>query len=89
MQLKWQQQALEDLKHIKDTADAEMPQSASQRVAAIRATATLLLHHPGMGQPGRIAGTHELPVPHSHHLLVYQRLPSEIQIIAIVEEVLK
>lgn len=46
----------------------------------------LLASNPGIGTPGRRAGTREYPVAHTGHTLIYSAAPSRIQILRFLHQ---
>lgn len=46
----------------------------------------LLASNPGIGTPGRRAGTREYPVAHTGHTLIYRIIPRRVQILRFLHQ---
>lgn len=66
----WTPEALQDREDVYDYIEADKPGAALTLDALFEERAGCLLAQPGMGRPGRVAGTRELVV-HQNYLLVY------------------
>jgi len=60
------------------------PVAADRIIAAIEASADMLLSFPKLGRPGRRHGTRELPVVRTPYILVYRLNGSEVQIAHVI-----
>ncbi len=70
MKLVWTQPARQDRREIREYIAADSPGAALALDELIAKKAGHLVDHPGLGRPGRIAGTREL-VAHRNYILVY------------------
>lgn len=52
----------------------------------IQRAESLLASNPGIGTPGRRAGTREHPVAHTGHTLIYRINPSRVQILRFLHQ---
>ena len=60
MQLRWTEEAADDLEHITDYLFENAPDRAAELVREIHAAPSALLKFPYRGRPGRKSGTREL-----------------------------
>lgn len=72
MRLHWLQPALTDLENIGDYLTRDNPSAAERIAARIVDAAEHLTDLPGMGRPGRVAGTRELVVSATPYILAYR-----------------
>ncbi|MCW5220574.1 type II toxin-antitoxin system RelE/ParE family toxin [Verminephrobacter aporrectodeae] len=70
MELFWTLDATQDRDEIHDYIEADNPAAAQALDESFAQRSGRLLDHPGLGRPGRVAGTRELVV-HRNYLLVY------------------
>lgn len=70
MELFWTPEAINDRDAIYDYIEADNPTAALALDELFEEKAGRLLDHPGLGRPGRIAGTREL-VAHQNYILIY------------------
>lgn len=70
MKLVWTRLAREDRKVIREYIAADNPVAALALDELFSQKAAHLVDHPGLGRPGRVAGTREL-VAHRNYILVY------------------
>ena len=70
MQLFWTPEATQDRDEIYDYIEADNPAAALALDELFSEKAGRLVDHPGLGRPGRVAGTREL-VAHRNYILVY------------------
>jgi addiction module RelE/StbE family toxin len=68
--LVWTQAARQDRREIREYIAADNPAAALALDERLTEKAGRLVDHPGLGRPGRVAGTRELVV-HQHYILVY------------------
>lgn len=71
MRVLWLDRAEADLNDLVDYLLERNPQAAQRVHDAIRDRVALLAHHPGLGRPGRVAGTRELVIAHTPYLVAY------------------
>lgn len=68
--LRWTPEAIQDREAIYDFIEADNPVAALMLDELLEEKAGRLIDHPGLGRPGRVAGTREL-VAHPNYLLIY------------------
>ncbi|MDZ5615064.1 type II toxin-antitoxin system RelE/ParE family toxin [Achromobacter xylosoxidans] len=68
--LRWTPEAIRDREAIYDFIEADSPVAALMLDELLEQQAGRLVDHPGLGRPGRVAGTREL-VAHPNYLLIY------------------
>lgn len=68
--LRWTPEAIRDREAIYDFIEAGNPVAALMLDELLEQQAGRLIDHPGLGRPGRVAGTREL-VAHPNYLLIY------------------
>lgn len=69
MELRWTPEAVHDREAIYAYIEAANPRAALALDELLAAKATQLIEHPGLGRPGRVAGTREW-VAHPNYILV-------------------
>ena len=72
MRLKWLPSALRNLDSEASYIAADEPAAARLVVKRVLAAVGLLAEHPGLGRPGRVAGTRELLVPKTRYIVPYR-----------------
>lgn len=75
VEIKWLQQALENLESHANFIAREDPAAAQKTVERIHDAVSLLSGNPAMGYPGRIDGTRELVVTGTRFIIPYRVLP--------------
>jgi len=71
MQVKWTRKALANLDTAVAFIAANKPAAATNVALQILNAARMLAEQPGIGRPGRVAGTRELVVPGLPYILPY------------------
>ena len=71
------------LEDIYEHVAANNPTAASSMIERIRAAVTRLAGSPGLGRPGRVAGTRELVILRTPYIVPY-RVKGDVQIITIL-----
>lgn len=79
----WLRKALLNLEEEAAYIAPDNPQAAQQVVARIVRAVELLRHQPGLGRPGRVPGTRELPVADTRYLIPYRVRARRIEILRI------
>jgi toxin ParE1/3/4 len=84
MNIKWSEDALEDLRNLHAYVSAENP-IAAQKLAMtiIDAVETNLPDNPHMGRPGRVSGTRELVITKNSYIVPYRVKFGVIQILRV------
>lgn len=62
MTIRWNTEAIEDLRDIRAFIAESNPRAAQRMAQRIRQAAGVLRQYPGAGRPGRVADTRELAV---------------------------
>jgi toxin ParE1/3/4 len=79
----WLCKTLLDLDEEATYIAKDIVQAARQVVARIVHAVELLRGQPGLGRPGRVPGTRELPVAHTRYLIPYRVRGQRIEILRI------
>lgn len=69
MRLFWTPEAIDDRRLIYEYIEADNPRAALVLDAVFSESARRLVEHPGVGRPGRVAGTRELVVRKNYILI--------------------
>ena len=72
MEIRWLEDALADVTEIYRYIAADNPRAAARVVERIQAAIRLLAELPHRGRPGRWAGTRELIIPGTPHIVPYR-----------------
>ncbi|MCK5232247.1 MAG: type II toxin-antitoxin system RelE/ParE family toxin [Desulfobulbaceae bacterium] len=73
MQIRWTKKAIDDLQALRIYVEQDKPQAAKKLVLKILSMVEEdLILQPGMGRPGRKAGTRELIIPGTPYLVPYR-----------------
>ncbi len=80
MLIKWTKTALASLDEIASFIAKDNPTRATSFVLELQAAVTKLQAHPGMGRPGRVAGTRAL-VLHKNYLAIYRVRGDDVEIL--------
>jgi len=80
MKLIWAPSALRDRREIREYIARDNPAAALDLDEMFERKAATLLDQPGMGRPGRVAGTREL-VAHRNYILVYDVAGDQVRIL--------
>lgn len=83
MRLVWSLPAHADRKEIRTFIAQHSPAAALALDEMFTEKAAVLTDHPGLGRPGRIAGTREL-VAHRHYVLVYDVAGDWVRILRVL-----
>ena len=84
MNIFWSPEACSDLDRICDYLLAERPSVALQTLDRIEARVAALRDHPGLGRPGRVAGTRELVVNGLPYVIPYRVKSGRIEIVRVL-----
>lgn len=82
MEIRWTRKALENLDQIAAYIAQDNPTRASSFIGEIQEKTGSLAMFPGLGRPGRIAGTRELVV-HANYVVPYRVKNNTVQIIRV------
>jgi len=83
MELFWTPEATQDRDEIYSYIEADNPTAALALDELLAEKAGRLLDHPGLGRPGRVAGTREL-VAHQNYILVYDQVGNSIRVLRVL-----
>lgn len=84
MNIFWSPEACADLDRIFDHLLAEQPLSAFAILDRIEGRVEALRDHPGLGRPGRVAGTRELVVSGLPYLIPYRVKSGRVEIVRVL-----
>ena len=84
MKIIWSPEACADLDRICDFLLAEQPSSALQTLDRIEERVEALRNHPGLGRPGRVAGTRELIASGLPYVIPYRVKSGRIEIVRVL-----
>lgn len=80
----WSDRAQEDIVRIVAYIAEDSPTATERVEGRIYAAATLLTDQPGMGRPGRVAGTCELVIGGTRYIVPYRVRDQVVEIIAVM-----
>lgn len=83
MRLFWTPEATQDRDEIYDYIEADNPTAALALDELFAEKAGRLIDHPGLGRPGRVAGTREL-VAHHNYILVYDVVGESVRVLRVM-----
>ena len=83
LEVVWLRKALLNLDEEATYIAQDNAQAAQQLVTRIVHAVDLLRHQPGLGRPGRVPGTRELPVANTRYLIPYRVRGRRIEILRI------
>jgi plasmid stabilization system protein ParE len=82
-QIKWLRSALKNFDDEVSHIAADDPAAARFVVRRLMEAVTLLSTQPALGRPGRVAGTRELLVPRTRHLIPYRVRRGVVEILRV------
>ena len=83
VRVRWTRLAVEQLAAIGAFIAENNPSAARQVEARLREAVTNLTRFPGMGRPGRVAGTRELIIAGTPYIIPYRVIGDDIDILAV------
>lgn len=83
MALFWTPEATQDRDEIYGYIEADNPAAALALDELLAEKAGRLVDHPGLGRPGRVAGTSEL-VAHRNYVLVYDVVDGQVRVLRVL-----
>lgn len=83
MELFWTPEAIQDRSEIYDYIEADNPVAALTLDELFAEKARYLVDHPGLGRPGRVAGTRELVV-YPNYILVYDVAGNRVRVLRVL-----
>ncbi len=72
MQIRWQDDAINDLIQVRRFIAMDNPSAAARVADRIRSAVPKLADQPGMGRPGRVPGTRERVLVDIPYIIVYR-----------------
>lgn len=84
MKVVWLRRALTEHRSLVAFIAADNPRAAVEQGDRIVAAANALSDNPDRGRPGRVAGTRELVVPRTSHIIVYRTARGRIEILRVL-----
>ncbi|MEO5654623.1 MAG: type II toxin-antitoxin system RelE/ParE family toxin [Nitrosospira sp.] len=85
-ELLWTPEAIQGRDEIYDYIEADNPVAALALDELFSEKASRLVKHPGLGRPGRVAGTREL-VAHQNYILVYDLTGELVRVLRVLHAV--
>ena len=89
MQVKWLAKALLNLDNAVEYVAADNPTAAAEVAQRIWDASQMLSDQPGMGRPGRVAGTRELVIPGLPYILPYVEKETAVVILRVIHTSMK
>jgi toxin ParE1/3/4 len=83
VRLVWTRPASADRKEIREYIAQDNPAAALALDELISEKASRLVDHPGLGRPGRVAGTREL-VAHQNYILFYDTAGDLVRVLRVL-----
>ncbi len=81
--LSWTPKATQDREATYEYIEADNPTAAMALDELLADNAGRLVEHPGLGRPGRVAGTREL-VAHPNYVLVYDTAADLVRVLRVL-----
>lgn len=83
MTVVWSRRAIDHLTHLRAFTARDNPRAASRIAATLLEAVERLAELPGLGRPGRAAGTRELVVPGTPYIVPYRLRGDRLEVIAV------
>ena len=83
MTIVWSPRAIEHLSHLRAYIARDNPKAANRIASALLEAVERLAELPNLGRPGRVAGTRELVVPSTPHVVPYRLRADRLEVIAV------
>jgi toxin ParE1/3/4 len=83
MRVKWLRRALRNLDEEAAYIAEEDPLAATQVVRRVLEAVAQLAENPGLGRPGRVPGTRELPVHKTRYIVPYRVRTNLVEILRV------
>lgn len=84
MQVKWLDDAIDDLQFLRDYIAAENPTAANNVAKRILKAITLLSEHPNIGRQGRVLHTRELIISNTPFIIPYHVKNNRIEVLRVL-----
>jgi toxin ParE1/3/4 len=79
----WSRRAIGHLTHLRSYVARDNPKAANRIAGTLLAAVERLAELPHLGRPGRVAGTRELVVPGTPHVIPYRLRGDRLEVIAV------
>jgi toxin ParE1/3/4 len=79
----WSPRAIDHRTHLRAFIARDNPRTANRIAATLLEAAERLAELPGLGRPGRVAGTRELLVPGTPYIVPYRLRGDRLEVIAV------
>ena len=89
MQIRWEEDALSDLIHIREYIAAENPTAAGKVAQRIIDKLNLLIEQPLLGSSGRLHNTRELVITNTPYTIVYHASADMITILRVFHQAMQ
>jgi toxin ParE1/3/4 len=89
VKIRWLSLAEADLEAVEKYISKENPTKALLTVLHLIEAVEILVNHPGIGRPGRVAGTKELVVPDTPYIIPYRKQGDYIEILRVFHQARK
>ncbi len=89
MRVRWTRRALDNLDNAVEYIAADNLTAAADVAVRILNSAEMLADQPGMGRPGRVAGTRELVIPSLPYILPYVEKDGNVIILRVIHTSMK
>ena len=89
MRVKWSRKALLNLDYAVEYIAADNPKAAAEVAQRIWDISQMLADQPGMGRPGRVAGTRELVISGLPYILPYIEKADTVIILRVMHSSMK
>jgi toxin ParE1/3/4 len=89
MMIKWLDDAVNDLRALRQYISQDKPSAANQIAKRISHAVSLLSEHPSMGRKGRVMGTRELIILNTPFIIPYRVKNNCIEILRIFHTAMK
>lgn len=86
MPIIWLERALDDFSEAVSYLEQRNPQAAQAFAERINAALKYLRDFPKSGRVGRVAGTRELVVAHTHYIIPYRKKEQRIELLAVMHD---
>ena len=83
MTIVWSPRAIDHLTRLRSYIARDNPKAANRIASRLLAAVERLAELPGLGRPGRIAGTRELVVPGTPYVIPYRLRHDRLEVIAV------
>jgi len=83
VRLFWTPEAIDDRRSIYDYIEVDNPSAALALDELFSEKVSRLIDHPGLGRPGRVAGTREL-VAHQNYILIYDIAADSVRVLRVI-----